>query len=253
MPENSLVVPALFGKSTIRTKRHLMTYITAAFFSFSFSILAASIAVFLQERFSDNTNSIFLVGLVLGFASVGALFVDSFWAYLQKIRRPRFLLFLALGGLLTTVGIFLFSGVFPVLGWGIFTVIAAVLYGWSYDLYDVTILTTILKRGSSEHYAQNISQKKFAEAIGMLFGLMVSGFLIFFGSVFAQIVLLALLTGVFVFVARHFDRDEDSEVVLVFSQKSLIVWKNVFFVLSHPTAIEHILKNADGNIKTEII
>jgi len=253
MPETPIVVPALLEKSTIRTKRHLMTYATAAFFSFSFSILAASIAVFLQDRFSNNENAIFLVGLVLGFASVGALFVDSFWAYLQKIRRPRFLLFLALGGLLITVTIFLFSGVFPMLGWTAFTILAALLYGWSYDLYDVTILTTILRRGSAEHYAQNISQKKFAEAVGTVFGLMVSGFLIFFGSTFAQIVLLALLTGVFIFVARHFDRDEDDLVPLTFSQKSAVEWKNVFFVLSHPTEIERILKNAGGNLRSEIL
>lgn len=253
MSNEPLLLPAIFERSTLRTKRHIMTYATAAFFSFSYSILAASIAIFLQDRFSESPNAIFLIGAILGFASVGALFIDSFWAYLQKIRQPRFLLFLALGGLMTTVSIFLFSSVFPFLGWTAFTIVAALLYGWGYDLFDITVLTVILRWGDSEHCAQSISQKKFAEAIGMLFGVMISGFLLFFGSAVAQIVLLGILVGVFIFAAHHFDREEDETVLLEFSQKSLVNWERVFFLLVHPTETEAILKNVSQGLKEEIL
>ena len=253
MSENKIIVPAILKKTTVRDKRHLMTYLVAAFFSFSFSILAASIAIFLQNRFSGHPNAIFFVGAILGLASVGALFIDTFWVSLQKVYRSRFLFFCALGGVMATVAIFLFSGVFPILGWGIFTVLAAIFYGWSYDLYDVTILTTILRRGKKENYAQNISQKKFAEAIGMIFGISISGFLLFFGTVFAQSVLLFLLVGVFVFAAKNFDRDGDEKVALEFSEKSLVDWKSVFFVISHPAEIQKKIENAGENLKKEIL
>jgi len=225
-----------------------MTYVTAAFFVFSFSILAASIALFLQERFEASSNSLIYVGALLGMASFFAIFIDTFWVYLQKIRPPKILLLYALVGLIITVAIFLFSHNLFVL-----TLIAALLYGWSFDLYDITLLTIILKRGKSKNYAQNISQKKLSEAIGMIFGLILSGFLLYFGSGFTQVVLLVILISVFIFALHHFDKEEDSHVGLEFSQDSLVNWRGVFSVLAHPSKIQRMLISAGTSVKKEVL
>ena len=229
-----------------------MTYATAAFFSFAFSIFAASIAIFLQNRFPETENAIFFVGLILGSASLIGIFIDPLWSYLQKIYSARFLFFLANFGLIFSVGIFLFSGVFSPLKMSFFTFLAAIFYGWSYDLYDVTILTTILKRGKSENYAQNLSQKKAAEAIGMIFGLFFSGFFLFFGSTIAQVFLLLTLISVFIFSKKHFDREED-EIEIEFSKNSTVDWKEIFLSLANPEKIKSILKNASEGLKNEIL
>lgn len=181
-------------------------------------------------------------------ASFFAIFIDTFWVYLQKIRPPKTLLLYALAGLIITVSIFLFSHDFFIL-----TLVAALLYGWSFDLYDITLLTIILKRGKRGNYAQNISQKKLSEAIGMTFGLIFSGFLLYFGSGFTQIILLVILISIFVFALHHFDREEDSHIGLQFSQESLVNWKGVFSVLAHSSKIQKMLISAGTSVKKEVL
>lgn len=243
-----MLVPKILSYTTIRNKRNLMTYVVAMFFSFTFAILAASIAIFLQNRFLEYENSIFLVGLVLGLASFFAIFVDTFWSYLQNIKSARFLISLSLFGLIITVSIFLLSHNFL-----FFTIIAAMLYGWSYDLYDITILTTIFKGGERENHAQNIAQKKVAEAIGMIFGLMLSGFFMSIGATFTQIILLALLAAVFIFSRFFFDKKEDSDISLEFSNNYLKSWKNVFLYISHPNELGKLITDSYPKLKANIL
>lgn len=225
-----------------------MTYLTAAFFVFSFSILAASIAIFLQERFENPETGILFVGFLLGFASFSALFMDVAWSYLQKTAAPRVLFFLALGGLMVTVLIFLLSHNLLIL-----TILAALLYGWSFDLYDVTLLTTILKRGKKEEYAQNISQKKVSEAGGMFLGLTLSGIVLYFGSTVGQVILLIILLAVLLFAAHHFDRAEDEQVELDFTPKASAPWKHVFHDIADPEKLKGLLSRTGTGLKNEIL
>ncbi len=251
-----MLVPGFLQKTTIRTKRILMYYLAAMNFMFVYTILAYSIAVFLKDRFPDTPNAIFLVGLILGTASFFALFVDVFWAYLQRIKAARLLFLWALCGLAFTVSIFLFSQfdveVFQPFKWALFTVVAAFSYGWSYDLYEVTMTTYILKRSPKEEFAQNISQKKVSEAIGMLGGLIVGGIALSFGSQVAQTFLLFFLFAVFLFVKHHFDQEED-EVPLQFSETSLVNWKEVFALIAHPDRVATAVGSAKDSVREGVL
>lgn len=251
-----MLAPQFLEKTTIRTKRILMYYLAALNFMFVYTILAYSIAVFLKDRFPDHPNAIFLVGLILGTASFFALFVDVFWAYLQKIKAAKILFIWAIFGLMFTVSIFLFSQfdleIFKPLQWAMFTFVAAFSYGWSYDLYEVTMTSYILRRSKKEEFAQNISQKKVAEAVGMLCGLIVGGIISAFGSTWAQTFLLFFLFGVFLFVKHHFDREQD-DVNLKFSEKSMVNWREVFELIAHPDRVATVVNTASVSVKNQVL
>ncbi|HID92367.1 TPA: hypothetical protein EYP45_04595, partial [Candidatus Peregrinibacteria bacterium] len=164
LTNTNMEVPKFLEKTTITTKKKLMYYVGAMNFMLVYTILAYSIAVFLTERFPENDNAIFLVGLILGIAAFFSLFVDSIWAYAQKTVHPRKLLLGAIVGLFITVGIFLGANIpfSSPLAWPFFTILAAFSYGWSFNLYDVTMTTLILKTGKKTELAQEMSQKKVA-------------------------------------------------------------------------------------------
>jgi len=155
-----MLAPSFLQETTIRTKRNLMYYLGAMNFMFVFTILAYSIAVFLTERFPNDENAIFVVGLILGMVSFFALFIDTLWAYLQKIFEARNLLLGAIVGLFITVGIFFASHYFETLKWALFTVVAAFSYGWSYDLYEVTMSTLIFERSKKQNMHRLFHKKK---------------------------------------------------------------------------------------------
>ena len=235
-------VPKFLQKTTITTKKKLMYYIGAMNFMFVYTILAYSIAVFLTERFPENDNAIFLVGLILGIAAFFSLFVDSIWAYAQKTVHPRKLLLGAIVGLFITVGIFLGANIpfTSPLAWPFFTIIAAFSYGWSFNLYDVTMTNLILKTAKKTELAQEMSQKKVAESIGMIGGMVMGGGLLYFGSAVAQVFLMMFLLMIFFFFKAHFEQEED-ETVLQFSEKSGIEWKKIFHDITSPEKIEKYL------------
>ena len=233
-----------------------MYYLAAMNFTFVYTILGYSIAVFLQERFPDHPNAIFLVGLILGAASFFALFVDVFWGYLQSIKPSKPLFIWAIFGLMATVAIFLFSqfniGLFQPFRWALFTIVAAFSYGWSFDLYDVTMTSYILKISPKEELSQNISQKKVAEAVGMLMGLIVGGVIIFFGSQVAQVFLLFFLFAAFLFVKQYFDRGQDN-IPLKFSESSQVNWREVFRLLAHPDEVATVVDPAAEQLKQQVL
>ncbi len=247
-----MIVPKFFAKTTIQTKRTLMYYAGAMNFMFVYTILGYSIAIFLMERFPNNPNAIFLVGLILGMASVFGLFVDVFLSYLQKLFQPRKLILTAIIGLILTVSIFLASQMVDTLKWPLFTVVAACFYGWSYDLYEVTMSTMIFESTKNEEYARAISQKKVAEALGMLFGIIISGITLHYGSTIAQIFLLIFLTSIFVFFKLHFNQEADN-VALKFSEKSGIQWKEIFASLSDTEEVKNKLSHTESSLKEKVI
>jgi MFS family permease len=245
-------VPKFFQSTTISTKKKLMYYLGAVNFMFVYTILAYSISVFLIERDPSNPNAIFFVGLILGLSNFFALFVDSIWAYAQKIVHPRKLLLGAIIGLFITVGIFLGSHIkfTSPLTWPIFTVIAAFSYGWSFNLYDITMTNIILNTAKKTQLAQELSQKKVAESLGMFSGMIIGGLLLYFGSEVAQIFLMAFLTAIFIFFKLHFEKEED-EVALTFSEKSGVEWKKIFQSLSNPHEVEEKLNQKATEEKPE--
>ena len=252
----------LFKNTTIRTKRQLMTYITAMTFVFTLTILATSIAGFLVEHLQmaaqengeslDARKALLFAGLILASASFFGLFVDTFWASLQKKHAPRSLVSAALLGLMVAVGIFLVSHISEAARLIALTLMAAAAYGWSFDLYDVTITSTILRSGKPENTAQNLSQKKVAEAIGMVCGLLLSGLVLFFGSAVAQTLLLGMLFGVLVFVRNFFDRPED-EVPLEFSANAKVPWASVLAKVGDVDGMKAHMSAAPAQVQAEIL
>lgn len=253
--QKNMKVPGIIQKTTIRDKKTLMVYISAFFFMFAYTILAYSIASFLIKRFPDNPKAIIFVGFILGIASFFAIFVDSLWNYLQKIRPPRTLTLWALGGVITTVAIFFLAnfGAFSVLRWTSFTFLAAFLYGWSFDLYDVTVTTTIIGNSSSDNLAQNISQKKVAEALGMVSGLVLAGILVYFGESFTQFVLIIFLILVAIFFAHHFDREEDEKEALEFADYALVDWKAVFMHIHDVEKTKELIAASPAALKENVL
>lgn len=247
-----MILATILKKTTIRTKRALMYYLGAMNFMLVYTILAYSIAVFLRDRFPENDSAIFLVGIILGMASVFALFVDNFWAYLQKIYPPRKLILYAIVGLSITVSIFFSANFFEQLRWTLFTVVAAFSYGWSYDLYEITMMTLIFKRSSKAEYAQAISEKKVSESLGMMMGIILGGILLYFGSSFAQAILLLFLFFLFAFFKYHFDREED-DIELQFSEFSTANWVEVFAFLEKPEFISQKIQNTKESLQEEIL
>ncbi len=250
-------VPGILQKTNIRNKRSLLIYVSAFFFMFAYTILAFSIASFLMHRFPENPNAIMFVGMILGISSFLAIFVDSFWAYLQKIKPPRVLTLWALVGLIFTVSIFFFANLgemFYPLKWAIFTFMAAFLYGWSMDLYDVTVVTTIISRSDNSKLAQSISQKKVAEALGMVSGILIASFLVSFGSEsFTQFVLLIFLIFVFVFFYHHFDKEEYESEKLEFAEYTFVDWKTIFANISDKERVNQELAQTPDKLKNSVV
>ena len=244
----TLQAPRILQQTTIRDKRTLYGYLTATFFVFVFTLLATSIATFLIEKLPNASNPIFYVGVLLGLASFFALFVDTVWSSLQDKFSSRTLMFAALIGVIVTVCIFLLTQQLFV-----FALLAAFLYGWSYDLYDVTMLTTILRNGDPEKSAQNISQKRVAEVLGMISGLLLSGPLLYFGSEVAQMILIALLATVLIFVKNHFDKAEDAQVALRFADEASVDWKEVFFYIADPHKLSGLLTDVGSNVRDQVV
>ncbi|MEI7511777.1 MAG: MFS transporter [Candidatus Peregrinibacteria bacterium] len=247
-----MVVPQFFAKTTIQTKRALMYYVGAMNFMFVYTVLGYSIAIFLQERFPESPNAIFFVGLILGMASIFALFVDVFLASLQRFFQSRKLILTAIIGLILSVSIFFASHFVEPLKWALFTVMAAFFYGWSYDLYDITMSTMIFEHSKNEEYARAISQKKVAESLGMLFGIIASGVTLAYGSTIAQIFLLIFLTLVFLFFKFNFDQEADN-VALKFSEKSGIAWREIFISLPNTEEVKSHLHNAGEELREKVL
>ena len=249
-------VPRILQKTTIRNKRSLMTYVSAFLFMFAFTILAHSIASFLMNRFPETPNAILFVGVILGISSFFGIFVDSLFGYFQKIFPPRNLTIGALVGLILTVGIFFvsdFGSLFSIFRWTVFTFIAAFLYGWSFDLYDITVSNVILKTSAPGKLAQNISQKKVFEALGMVCGLLAASFLVNFGAAITQLSLLIFLVFVLIFFLRHFDRASDADEKLQFSPHLIADWKSVFAHFSDFQKVVNLISGAPEKLKNSIL
>lgn len=178
-------------------------YLTAMMWVAAYTLFAYSVVIFLNE----TVQSTFLVGIFLGMGSLMAVLLDVPFGYAQKVISPRWLLATSILGMMTTVTIFLlaYSNISLVF-------VAALLYGLSHDLYDVTMLSYIFNSSLPAQYGQNISLKNVAEALGILFGLIFSGALLFFGSMVAQLALMGILLVSLIIVLAIFDRDKAAEL-----------------------------------------
>ncbi len=194
----------ILKKTNISTERIFHFYVSAALWIAAYTLFAYTIVIFLNERLQSEL----WVGIFLGLGSAIAIMLDIPFGYLQKVFKPRTMLTAATIGLILTVGIFLFA--YQNI---LFIFVAAVLYGVSHDLYDVTMLSYIFNNSLPAQYGQNISQRSVAEAMGIVVGLIFSGFLLAFGPFTAQLGLIAILIASLFVVLLIFDKDSKSEEV----------------------------------------
>lgn len=192
----------ILQQTNIKSERMYHFYITAMLWIAAFTLYSYSITIFLNEAL----GSPFWVGLFLGIGSAAATFLDVPFGYLQKILSTRILLSIATLGLMLSVGIFLFSYTHAA-----FLALAGIIYALSHDLYDVTMLSYVFNRTIPAEYGQNISQKSVFEALGIVFGLVFSGFFLQWGSEIAQIALEFILLLSLVIILFIFDRESSSE------------------------------------------
>lgn len=230
-----------------------MYYIGAFNFMYIYTILSYSIAVFIMERFPANEKAIFFVGVILALASFLGLFLNGIWIYFQKTFSSKILILIATGGIFISVGIFLLSQfIFPILAIPAFTLLAACFYIWSYDLYDITMTTIILNRAKDNEQTTQFSEKKIAESIGMLMGIITGGLLMIFGSSTAQFFLFVFLVFLFLYFRTHFENEKD-DIELVFSKESGVEWKKVLKSISKPEAVQSHMKTASQNLQKKVL
>jgi hypothetical protein len=246
--------PSILKKTTIKTKQSLMYYIGAFNFMYVYTILAYSFAVFIVERFPENPNAIFFVGVILALSNFTGLFINGVWLYLQKTVPPKKLILISVFGIITSVLIFLGSQLFfPILALPAFTILASFCYIWSFDLYDITMTTLILNKTKKENQSASFSQKKISESMGMLFGIITGGALLFFGSIVSQFFLLVFLVGLFLYFKLKFNNEDDSNILLSFSDDSKTQWKDVLKNLHHTDKVKEKIINASENMQKKVI
>ncbi len=159
---------------------------------------------------------------------------------------------MVVGGLLFSVSVFLLGKYFsqdfiiPAL-----LILAIFSYMWVYDLSEITLNTLIIRRSSSETQSKEFAQKKIAQSVGMLFGIITGGVLSFFGSTISQFFLGVVLFFAFFFFRSHFENQEE-DVPLEFSSDS-VNWKEVISHISNPETVKEKLKGAGELLQKKVL
>ncbi len=253
-----MIAPKALKSTTIKTKQKLMYYLGAFIFMFVYTVMSYSIALFIIGKFPNNENAIFLVGIILAIANIIGLFLNGIWLYMQKTLKSKTLLLISIAGLLLSVFIF-FGGsfFFNSLNAPAFVILAVFIYVWAFDISDITMTTIILNNSTKETEGAEFSQKKIAESIGMLAGIVVGGLLLLFGTATTQFFLGVFLVGIFIYFKQNFENQKDKDVILEFSDKNGIDWKEILKEIGNPEKIKKKLQisieeNQENNNKTNI-
>lgn len=228
-----------------------MYHVGVFYFAACYAIFTYSIVMFLLEYFPNNPKAIFFIGILLVIASISGMFINGIWQYLQKVLSPKTLMSLAISGLMIGVSIFLLGKIYPT--WfasGALLVFAVCCYMWVYDLAEITLTTLILKRSSPDGQGREFAQKKIAQSIGMLTGVIIGGILSLMSSFLAQVFLLCLLFTSFFFFRYHFENDEDDFAI---SFASSTDWKDVLLSLSKPDIVKEKIKGSTENLQKKVI
>ena len=249
----------LIQRTNIDTEKKLFFYLTTFGFTVGYTLLSYSSAVF----FAQVLNSIWLVGLFLGITNFIAIFLDIPFGYLQKIFSPRTLFLVSIGGLIFTVLIFLLGISHH---WIIF--LAALTYGLSHDLYGVTSLSWVFKGILPSEYAQNLSQKNVAEALGILVGLILSGAILAFANILfvhqpeyitslLQITMIMILLFAGFFTYFFFDREKAERIKIkeqaIKTGEHLKEVKNIDYKEQIPHVIQVLSSATISGLKTSAV
>ena len=167
---------------------------------------------------------------------------------MQKTLKSKTLLLISIAGLLLSVFIF-FGGsfFFNSLNAPAFVILAVFIYVWAFDISDITMTTIILNNSTKETEGTEFSQKKIAESVGMLAGIVVGGLLLFFGTATTQFFLGLFLVAVFIYFKQNFQNSKDKDVILEFSDKNGIDWKEILKDIGNPDKIKEKLHEAVQN------
>ncbi len=249
-----MIAPKALKNTTIKTKQKLMYYLGAFVFMFVYTVMSYSIALFIMEKFPNNPNAIFLVGVILAIANIIGLFLNGIWLYMQKTVKPKTLLLISVGGLLFSVFIFLGGTLFlDTLNSPAFVILAVFIYVWVFDISDITMTTIILNNSTKETQGIEFSQKKIAESVGMLAGIVFGGLLLAFGTITTQFFLGVFLVAIFIYFKHNFQNKKDRDVILEFSEKDGIDWKEILKEIGNPEKLKVHLKNADTAIQKKAL
>ena len=164
-----------------------------------YSIATISITLFLNEQFS-----VFFIGVFMAMTNLVSTFTDVPIGYLQKIVPQKILLIFSILGVMAAMAIFILAN-----NTIVYISFAAVLiYGAAYDVYAITTTSYLMDISSPDEYSQSLSQKGVADAIGLMFGLLIATVINFIPFINPFLVVLVLYALNLFFVMTIFDQAE---------------------------------------------
>lgn len=234
--DNTVVITAETGFNEHRLKNF---YFTNVFQGFTWMLFHFAVVFF----FTQLLNNLALVGIFLGFANLAAFVLDIPLGILQRYISTKKFFFIGSVSQLVAIGIFLvmifnafhivqtmsegvinlfseqrnvitsaISTAFSanILNWiGLF--IAAMCYGLTKEINEVSTFGYILSNASPKEYGIILSRSNITFGIGSLLGLVLSGFLLNqLPSVLTLMILGGLIVGFMTFTIRFFDNSIES-------------------------------------------
>jgi hypothetical protein len=226
---NPIVISAQTGLDGYRLRNF---YITNSFQGFVWMIFHFSVVFF----FWFLLNNIALVGIFLGLANLIAFGIDiPLWIIQRYVPTRRMFIIAAISQLIAT-GIF-FAFIFKVfwlIQWVVgvavpidmlksgtdwffwsplnmlWVIIAAICYGVTKEINDISTYWYILSHANPSEYATILARNNITFGIGSLCGLILSGVILSFSPAFAVVVLGIIIFWFLVFTIKFFDNSMDS-------------------------------------------
>ncbi len=153
--------------SNIKDSKSWHFYLLIAWWASLYTVMNISIVLFLQYAL----KSIALAGAALAVWSCFALLFDWVFSYIQKVFSTRTLF-------LSSIVWMMFSIILFMLGVNIALVfIATIFFRISFDLCDITAVSSILSKSLPAEYGQNLSYKQLAQWLWMISWLVISAIL----------------------------------------------------------------------------
>jgi MFS family permease len=181
-----------------RIRRKNLYYVSASL-GFVWMLFHFTVVYF----FGIELKSTALVGIFLGFGNLVSLVLDVPVGRLQKFFYAKKLYLFGSGGISSLLEGFLDSGANLVL-----LLLAAVFYGFTKEVNDITTLSYILNNSDPSEYSSIISRNNIFNGAGSLFGLVSSGFVLALNPTAAVIILIVFICVLIGFVSTYFDNSE---------------------------------------------
>lgn len=146
-----------------------LTYLAIFFWAIAYSAFEYLVPIQLENSGYNFT----MIGLLISTMSLFSLFTNFWYGHLQKSKTKRMLFFIS--SLLLMLSILFFTQNNTL----ILAFISMILYGFGFDLFDITAYTSLYDNSKENNRSTNLSLRDVFENIGIIFGVIISGLLIY--------------------------------------------------------------------------